>query len=134
MFQCQRPCRVSKTEAQNPQDEVQEGQRLMIIKLERYTKVGELLLGNRTTGLQGHVCYWDRGQRVSVTTVAVSRGVKEMGMGAGHRSHTIGLQVGHESRYAHNHCRAIKSALANHKMEIDWKERGLGPSGHRSSS
>ena len=34
-----------------------------------------------------------------------------------------------ESRYVHNHCRAIKEALACNKMEIDWKERGLGPSG-----
>src|SRR5882724_10109524 len=45
----------------------QEGKRFMIIELERYNEIGELLIENRTTGFQGHVCYWDRGQRVSVT-------------------------------------------------------------------
>jgi len=52
----------------------------MIIKLERYNKIGELLIENRTTGLQGHICYWDGGQRVSVTRAAVCMGVEEMGM------------------------------------------------------
>jgi len=52
----------------------------MIIKLERYNKIGELLIENRTTGLQGHVCYQDGGQRVSVTMAAVHMGVKETGM------------------------------------------------------
>ena len=46
----------------------------MIIKLERYNEIGELLIGIGTTGLQGHICYWDRGQRVSVTMVAVCMG------------------------------------------------------------
>jgi len=41
----------------------------MIIKLERYNEIRELLIENRTTGLQGHVRYWDGGQRVSVTRV-----------------------------------------------------------------
>ena len=57
-FQFWRPCRVSKIEAQSPQGDVQEGQRLMIIELERYNEVGELHIENRATGLQGHVCYW----------------------------------------------------------------------------
>jgi len=52
----------------------------MIIKLERYNKIGELLIENRTTGSQGHVSYWDGDWRVSVTMVAVHMGVKEMGM------------------------------------------------------
>jgi len=28
--------------------------------------------------------------------------------------------------YVYEYCRAIKEALACNKMEIDWKERGLG--------
>src|SRR5882724_11938641 len=75
VFQCHRPHRVSKIEAWNPQDKVQEGQRLMIIELERYNQIGELLIGNRITGSQGHICYQDGGQRVSVTREAVSMGV-----------------------------------------------------------
>ena len=57
----------------------------MIIELERYNEIRELLIENRTTGLQGHVCYWDGDQRVSVTRMAVCMGVKEMGMQTGHR-------------------------------------------------
>ena len=73
--QCWRPRRVTKIEVQSPQGDVQEGQRLMIIELERYNEIRELLIENRTTGLQGHVCYQDGGQRVSVTTAAVHIGV-----------------------------------------------------------
>jgi len=75
---------VSRIEAKNPQDNVQEGQRLMIIELERYNKIGELVIENRTTGSQGHVCYWDRGWRVSVTRVAVHMGLKETAVWTGH--------------------------------------------------
>ena len=57
----------------------------MIIELERYNKLGELLIQNRTTGSQGHVCYQDGGWRVSVTMAAVHMGVEEMGMQTGHR-------------------------------------------------
>jgi len=57
----------------------------MIIKLGIYNEIGELLIENRATGSQGHVCYWDGGQRVSVTLAAVCMGVKEMGMQTGHR-------------------------------------------------
>ena len=49
----------------------------MIIKLEKYN---EILIENRTTGLQGHVCYQDRDQRVCVTRAAVCMEVKGMGM------------------------------------------------------
>jgi len=76
---------VSKIEVQGPQGNIQEGQRLMIIKLERYKEIRELLIENRTTGSQGHICYHDRDWRVSVTTAAVHMGVKEMGMLTGHR-------------------------------------------------
>jgi len=34
---------VSKIEAQSPQGDIQEGKRLMIIELERYNEIGELL-------------------------------------------------------------------------------------------
>jgi len=57
----------------------------MIIKLERFNEIGELLMENRTTGSQGHVCYWDRDWRVSVTRVAVCMGVEETGMQSVHR-------------------------------------------------
>jgi len=50
----------------------------VIIELEKYNEVGELLIENGTTGLWGHVCYWDRGWRVSITMVAVCMRVKEM--------------------------------------------------------
>ena len=57
----------------------------MIIELGRYNKIGELLIGNRTTGSQGHVCYWDGDRRVSVTRAAVCMEVKETGMQTGYR-------------------------------------------------
>ena len=57
----------------------------MIIELERYNEIRELLIEIGFTGSQGHVCYWDGGQRVSVITGAVHLGVKEMGMQTGHR-------------------------------------------------
>jgi len=57
----------------------------MIIKLGDYNEIGELLIENRATGLQGHVHYQDRGWRVSVTMVAVCMGVKDTGMITGHR-------------------------------------------------
>jgi len=37
------------------------GQRLEIIKMRKYNKVGELLIGNNTTGLLEHVIYRDTG-------------------------------------------------------------------------
>ena len=46
MSQLQRPHRVSRIEVQSPQGDVQEGKRLMIIKLERYNKIGEPLIEN----------------------------------------------------------------------------------------
>jgi len=47
------------------------GIRLMIIKLMKYIKVGELLIGNGTTGSQAQVLYWDRDRMVSVARVAL---------------------------------------------------------------
>ena len=52
----------------------------MIIELERYNEIGELLIAIGITGSQGHVCYWDGGRRVSVTMAAVHMGVKRTGM------------------------------------------------------
>jgi len=63
---------VGRIEAQSPQGDVQEGQRLMIIELKRYNEIRALLIEIRTTGLQGHVCYQDRGQRVFLTMVSVT--------------------------------------------------------------
>ena len=60
------------------------GQRLMIMKLERYNEIGELLIENGTTGSWGHIFYLDRGQRASVTMAAVCMGKEETGMQTGH--------------------------------------------------
>jgi len=76
---------VSRIEAESSSGQSSRGIRLMIIELERYNKIRELLIENRTTGSQEHVCYWNRGQMVSVTRVAVHMGVEEMGMQIGHR-------------------------------------------------
>src|SRR5882724_6736182 len=85
-FQFWRPCRVRKMKALSLQDDVQEGQRLMIIELERYNEIRELLIKNRTTGSYGHLHYWDGGWRVSVTMAAVHMGVKGTVMQTGHRA------------------------------------------------
>jgi len=71
---------VSRIEVQSPQGDIQEGKRLMIIKLKRYNYIRTLLLETSATGLQGHVHYQDRDQRVSATTVAICMGKEEMGM------------------------------------------------------
>ena len=52
----------------------------MIIELRKYNEIKELLIETETTGSQGHICYQDRGQRVSVTMVAVHMGRKETGV------------------------------------------------------
>jgi len=69
------------------------GIRLMIIKLGKYNSAEELLIETRTTGLQGHVCYWNGNQRASVTRAAVCMGWKGWGceQGTGH------IQMGSES-------------------------------------
>ena len=61
------------------------GIRLTIIKLGRYNKIGELLMENRTTGLQAQVIYQDKVREASVTRAAVRMGVVEMGMRTGYR-------------------------------------------------
>ena len=55
---------MSRIEVEGPQGDIQEGQRLMMIKLSKYNEVGELLIEIGTTGSQGHTCYWDGGWRV----------------------------------------------------------------------
>ena len=50
------------------------GIKLMIIKLRKYNKIGQLLIENRTAGSQGHVRYRDGGWEASVTRVAVCMG------------------------------------------------------------
>jgi len=57
----------------------------MIIELRKYNEIRELLIGNRTTGLQAKVSYWDRVWEAPVTMAAVCMGVKGMGMQTGHR-------------------------------------------------
>ena len=50
----------------------------MIIELEKYNEVGELLKGNRTTGLQAQVSYWDGVWEAPMAAVHME--VEEMGM------------------------------------------------------
>jgi len=76
---------MSRIEAQSPQGNIEEWQRLMLIELERYNEIGKLIIEIGTTGSQGHLCYWDGGWRVSVNMAAVCMGVKETGMRTGHR-------------------------------------------------
>jgi len=59
--------------------------RLMIIELRRYNEIGELLIENRTTGLQGQVSHQDGDQRVSVTRAVVCMEEKGTGMRTGYR-------------------------------------------------
>ena len=56
------------------------GIRLMIIELRKYNKIGELPKGNRTTGLQAQVSYWDGVWEAPITMAAVCMGVEETGM------------------------------------------------------
>jgi len=63
----------------------------MIIELRKSNKIRELLIGNRTTGSQAQVSYWDRVQEAPVTMAAVHMGLKEMRMQTRHRAHTISL-------------------------------------------
>jgi len=49
-------------------------------QLERYNETGEQLIEIGIKGSQGHACYQEKGQRVSVTIVAVCIGVKEVRM------------------------------------------------------
>jgi len=61
------------------------GIRLMIIELRKYNEIGELLKGNRTTGSQAQVSYWDEVWEAPITMAAVRMGVKETGMQTRHR-------------------------------------------------
>ena len=55
----------------------------MIIDLERYNKLRELLIENGNTGSQERICNWDGGWRVSVTMAVVHMEVEETGMRKG---------------------------------------------------
>jgi len=52
------------------------GKKLMIIKLGKNNEAEELHIETRTTGSQGHICYQDGSQRVSVARAAVHMGVE----------------------------------------------------------
>jgi len=55
------------------------GIRLMIIELRKYNEIRELLKGNRTTGFQAQVSYWDGVQEAPITMVAVHMGWRRWG-------------------------------------------------------
>ena len=50
----------------------------MLIKLKEYNEVRTLLIEMDVTGSQGHICYQDGSQKVSVTMAAVCMGRKGM--------------------------------------------------------
>ena len=75
---------MSRIEVQGPQSDFKEGQRLMVTKLRKYNEIRGLPIVIGTIGSHRHICYWDGGWRVSVTTVAVHMGKKETGMQTGH--------------------------------------------------
>ena len=52
----------------------------MIIKLGKYNEIRELLMGNRTIGLQAQVSNWDGVQEALVTMVAVCMEEEGIGM------------------------------------------------------
>ena len=91
----------------------------MIIELRKYNEIGELLIENRTTGLQAQVSYQDEVWEASVTRAAVYMGVKGMAMRTGHRGTYNGLCVGIKNRYVYRHCGSIIKVLACNKIEID---------------
>ena len=76
---------MSKIEDKRSLEQCSIGTRLMIIELGKYNSAEELLIETRTTGSQGHICYRDGDQRVSVTRAAVHMEEKGMGMRTGYR-------------------------------------------------
>src|SRR5882724_5318723 len=83
--QCRRPHRVSRIEAKSSLEQCSMGKRLKIITLGKYNSAEELHIETRTTGSQGHVCYWNGDWRASVTRVAVHMELEGTGMRTAHR-------------------------------------------------
>jgi len=79
----------------------------------------ELLIENRTTGLQAQVSYRDKVQEASVTRAAVRMGMKGWGCEQDTGAHTISLRVGIENRYVYRYCGSIIKVLACNKIEIE---------------
>ena len=76
---------MSKIEAKWSSKQCSMGKGLMIIELGKYNSAEELLIGTRTTGSQGHICYRDGDRRVSVNRAAVHMEEKGTGMRTGYR-------------------------------------------------
>jgi len=82
-----------------------------------------------TIGLQAQVSNWDGVQEALVTMVAVCMGVEETGMqnkaqGCIQSASKLGPRPGMHADTAEQ----LRS-ISMHKIEIDWKKRGLRPSG-----
>jgi len=103
----------------------------MISKLERYNKIRELLIENGTTGLWGHIHYQDGGWSASVNY----DGCPHWEEGDGDVNRTQGhIQLVSESGMgAGMHTTTVEQSRSINKMEIAGKERGLEPSGPRST-
>ena len=91
---------MSKIEAKRSLEQGSRGTRLMIIELRKYNEIRELLIENRTAGLQAQVSYQDMFREASVTRAAVRKGVKEMGIrtrcrGTCNQPPSWGLDQGH---------------------------------------
>src|SRR5882724_9330825 len=100
------------------------GQRLIIIELGKYKKVGKLLIGINTTGSLRHICYWDMGLEGIENYVSCPHGEEgDRGMNMT-GVHTVSCQVGNGSRHECNGYGAIKEAsLCN--MKYDRMKQGL---------
>ena len=76
---------MSRIEVKYSLEKCSMGKRLKIIELEKYNSAEELHIETRTTGSQGHACYWNGDRRVSVARAAVRMEGKGTGMQTGYR-------------------------------------------------
>jgi len=99
-----------------------------------YNSAEELLIETRTTGSLRHICYWNGDRRVSVIGVAVCMEEEETGMQTGDRG-TYNWSPNRKWEQAPiQSLRSNQRSIAYNKIEIDWKERGLEPSGPRMAA
>jgi len=95
----------------------------MIIELRRTKKLGELLIGKRTTGLQAQVNYRDMVQRAYVTR-RCPHGGEKTGMRTGNRDAYKWPPSGIENRYMFGTAEQLEEHLACNKIEIVERKEG----------
>jgi len=99
----------------------------MIIELERYNE-SENYYKIGITGSQGHICYWMGPESICNYGSCPHGGGKRWRMWTGTGAHTLASKLGMRAGTHHNFAEHQRS-ISTHKMKIDWKEEGLGPSG-----